>query len=88
MYSLLVIADDLTDIAYCIKPHIHVHIYDPRHEKTLLHIRKQMRGNHTANQNLCFAANTGQFRNSPNPRFQASNNLRLLYSPVCVGLGR
>ena len=33
-------------------------------------IFKNKCANHTANQNLCFAANTGQFRNSPNPRFK------------------
>ena len=46
------IANVYTGIAYCIRPHIH--IYDPRHEKTLLHIRKLMRGNRTAD--LCFAS--------------------------------
>ena len=46
-----VIADVLTCIAYCIRPHIQ--IYDPRHDKTLLHIQKHMRGDCTADESLC-----------------------------------
>ena len=30
----------------------YIHLYHPRHEKTLLHIRKHMRGNRTADQRL------------------------------------
>ena len=49
----------------------------------------QLRGNHAADQRLCFfATRIVQHLYFLNPKFQASSHLLWLYSLVCVGPGR
>ena len=59
--------------------HIYTYIYDPRHEKTLLHMRKHMRDNCVADKRFCF-----RYVDSTIPLLF---NM-WLYSPVCVGTSR
>ena len=46
----------------------------------------QLRGNHAADQHLCFRYIDSTI--PVLPKFQASNHLLWLYIPVCVGPGR
>ena len=48
----------------------------------------QLRGNHEADQRLCFRYTASTIPLLPKSKFQASSNLLWLYSPVCVGPGR
>ena len=52
----------------------------------------QLRGNHEADQRLCFrfvfAASIVQSLYFLNPKFQASSHVQWLHSPVCVGPGQ
>ena len=45
------------------------------------------RGNHAADQRLCFCCIDSTVLLPPKFEFQASSHLLWLYSPVCVGLG-
>ena len=48
----------------------------------------QLRGNREADQRLCFRYIDSTIPLLPYPKFQASNHLLWLYSPVCVGPGQ
>ena len=49
----------------------------------------QLRGNHAADQCLCFCyTDSTILLFALNPKFQSYNHLLWLYSPVCVGPGR
>ena len=48
----------------------------------------QLRGNHKADQRLCFRYMDSAIPLLLNPKFQASSHLLWLYSLVCVGPGR
>ena len=48
----------------------------------------QLRGNHEADQRLCFRCTDSTIPNYLNPKFQASSHLLWMYSPVSVGPGR
>ena len=66
-------------------------LFEPHHEKTVfLHIRKQ--SHRSAAQSLIstfvFTTQMIQSLCFLNPKFQASNHLLRLYSPICVGPGR
>ena len=78
-----IIANILTDIAYCIRPHVQTCICVPRYEKTLLHIQKHMGGTRTADQHLCFSSKTEKIIN-----FSTSNRLRFPSSVLQLGLCR
>ena len=61
-------------------------INEPRREKTgFFHMRKQRRKSASR---FVFAIQIAQSLFLPNPKYQASNHLLRLYSPVCVGPGR
>ena len=48
----------------------------------------QLCSNHTSDQRLCFHHIDSMIPLLPKTKFQASNHLLWLYSPVCVGHGR
>ena len=66
-----------------------IFLSEPRHEETgFLHMRNQKRRSAKLISAFVFATQIVQFFFFLNPKFQASNCIQWLHSPVCVGPGR